>query len=372
MLTLFYVLGLHGDPSTECARWYLLMSLQLLQFLLVLGRLYNMESERRSGRVIGVVAYAVRDSEISIMLSLLMLTQITSPSVALSLRDLLVEHALELYGTLVGVTLASLALFPKNILPLGHKVAVAACLVTRCIPTLVLLPLSVSSDLTMVSDATIVSLLAVELYVSYFANRRIHAAVMLLCCLSLINALATMALVTLYVVGMLADLSYSTRIPLFVPIRNVFIDGVYDLCHIGHKKVMEHALQYGNRLVVGVLTDEDCVGYKRRPIMTTEERCREVASCRFVSEVISGSPCDGLTEAFLTKHNIHVVVCGEEYNKPDDKYYAVPRKLGILKTAPRTDGMSTSILIKRIQAANAEELVAKDKLRGESGVKDGQ
>ena len=96
--------------------------------------------------------------------------------------------------------------------------------------------------------------------------------------------------------------------------------------------------------------------------MTMEERMREVASCKWVSEVIPNAPADGIPEEFIKEHNIHCCVYGEEYNTPTDHYYAVPRKLGIAKTAPRTGGMSTSEIIKRIQSCSADEMAAKDKL----------
>jgi glycerol-3-phosphate cytidylyltransferase-like family protein len=45
-------------------------------------------------------------------------------------------------------------------------------------------------------------------------------------------------------------------------------------------------LNYGNRLFVGVMSDEDVMSYKHRaPIMTTEERCREVEVLRCVYKV---------------------------------------------------------------------------------------
>merc|ERR1712146_600925 len=143
--------------------------------------------------------------------------------------------------------------------------------------------------------------------------------------------------------------------------RNVYIDGVFDLCHIGHKRLIEYALSHGNRLVVGVLSDEDCVGYKRKPIMTLDERCTEVRSCRWVSQAIPSAPANGLTEEFLKEHNIHVVCYGEEYDTPTDHYYAAARKMGIGVTAPRTPGMSRSEIIRRISQADGGALEAKDK-----------
>jgi cytidyltransferase-like protein len=359
-------------PDAAWVKWYVLLVLQLAEFLLVLGRLANTvlnpNDKSIMGMLLGTVAYGIRESEISSSLLLFLFARLLFPSLAELGRSLLLAYSGTAYTAMMVLCITSLLLLGPKTMPKERRWSILLCLALRCFPMVLLLPLTTTTDLTIFSDAVVVSLLTIEVYVSHVASRRIHAAVIVICCMSLVNALTTVALVIFYLVGMLADLSYTTRIPLFVPIRNVFIDGVYDLCHIGHKRVMEHALQFGNRLLVGVLSDEDCVGYKRKPIMTTDERCREVASCRFVSEVIAGSPVDGLTEAFIKQHNIHVVVCGEEYNKPDDKYYAVPRRMGILKTAPRTEGMSTSVLIKRIQEANKDELVAKDKLRGESAV----
>lgn len=372
-LIFFEVIGLSGNaPEVNWAKWYVLLSLQLVEFLLVLGR--TADAASRNG-VLAWLSYSVRESEISgALLTLMCVQTFVFPQVAPFMKDFLLAFSGDMYRAMVVASMGSLLLLAGSSreggFTLQRRLAVAVCLALRCVPMVFLLPLTVTSEMSLISDAVVVSLLSIEVYTSHFAARRIHAAVIIICFLSLVNALFAIAATILYLTGLLADISYSTKTPLFVPIRNVFVDGVYDLCHIGHKKAMEYALRFGNRLVVGVLSDEDCVGYKRRPIMTTEERCREVMSCRFVSEVIPGSPVDGLTEEFLRKHNIHVVVCGAEYDKPDDKYYAVPRRMGILKTSPRTDGMSTSTLISRIQEANAEELVAKDKLRGESNVKE--
>jgi glycerol-3-phosphate cytidylyltransferase-like family protein len=101
--------------------------------------------------------------------------------------------------------------------------------------------------------------------------------------------------------------------------------------------------------LVGVMSDADVCKYKREPVMTLEERCAEVEALRCVYKVIPGAPCFGLTKEFLDEHKVHIVLASPEYNKPDDKYYKVPRELGILKIMPRTDGVSTSELIERIR-----------------------
>jgi cytidyltransferase-like protein len=56
-------------------------------------------------------------------------------------------------------------------------------------------------------------------------------------------------------------------------------------CHVGHHNVFMAALQYGNRLFVGVLSDESVAAYKRKPVMTTDERASVVATCKGVYKV---------------------------------------------------------------------------------------
>ena len=57
------------------------------------------------------------------------------------------------------------------------------------------------------------------------------------------------------------------NLPMFMNVTNVYVDGVYDLCHIGHKMQMQNALQFGNRLLVGLVSDENVYKYKSKCAM---------------------------------------------------------------------------------------------------------
>ena len=59
-------------------------------------------------------------------------------------------------------------------------------------------------------------------------------------------------LVIVYYIAVFADLCAYLNMPLMTVCRNVYCDGVYDLCHIGHKTLFRNALMFGNRLFVGV------------------------------------------------------------------------------------------------------------------------
>ena len=72
---------------------------------------------------------------------------------------------------------------------------------------------------------------------------------------------------------------------------------VADLLHIGHVTFLENAKSFGDKLIVGVLTDEATMGKKPKPTLSFDERSRIVNALRCVDEVIaqdSYSPLDNI------------------------------------------------------------------------------
>ena len=211
-----------------------------------------------------------------------------------------------------------------------------------------------------ISDGLFMAVLTSDITLAKMAGRELHPWVVLMSFAAVLNHGTILALVMVYYIAVFADLCSYLNMPLLTSCRNVYCDGVYDLCHIGHKLLFQNALQFGNRLFVGVVGDEDANTYKRPPIMTHDERCAEVEACKAVTKVIPNAPCFGITREFLDDHQIHVVAFGEEYcerypNPQDDPYYRVPREMGIASPLPRTQGLSTSDLIRRIQNARPAE-----------------
>jgi len=129
----------------------------------------------------------------------------------------------------------------------------------------------------------------------------------------------------------------------------IYCNGVYDMCHIGHQVLFQNAAKHG-RLIVGVHGDVACAGYKRPPMMSANERARQIAGCKGVWKVLKNAPLETITEELLQKYKIDIVAIGEEYLKGevnDDKWYRLPRETGKFVSMPRTDDISTSELIKR-------------------------
>lgn len=264
-------------------------------------------------------------------------------------------------------------------LTLGHskcwmRTGLILCYVFRAAP-LVLVHISpLGNEYTLrdvVLDGLFMSVITSDVIVSKMANRELHPFVVLFAMVSLINPLTIVGIVSFYYVALFVEISEYMNIPIFSVSRNVYVDGVYDLCHIGHKKQFENALAMGNRLLVGVVSDANVYKYKQKyPVMTLAERAAEVRALRMVSEVIEDCPCPApfewrqseglpptapiLDEAFIKKYRIHVVAHGEEYlpeklAKGAMDYYAIPRAMGICRPLPRTPGISTSELMKRMK-----------------------
>lgn len=67
----------------------------------------------------------------------------------------------------------------------------------------------------------------------------------------------------------------------------VYTAGVFDLLHIGHLRLLQRASELGDRLIVGVSTDELAREYKKlTPTVPYEERAALVAALRCVDEVV--------------------------------------------------------------------------------------
>jgi len=238
------------------------------------------------------------------------------------------------------------------------RFGLSASLLARFLPAIFLRFTDLASFhltvLDVICDGFFMAVLTSDITLAKMAGREVHPWVVLMSMCAVLSHPIVLTLVVTYYIAVFADLCSYLNMPLLTVCRNVFCDGVYDLCHIGHKTLFLNALTFGNRLFVGVVGDEDAKAYKRPPIMTHDERCAEVEACKSVTRVIPNSPCFGLTREFIEEHQIHVVAYGEEYlerwpNPDDDPYYGYVRKIGIARPLPRHDGLSTSDLIRRIQ-----------------------
>ena len=129
---------------------------------------------------------------------------------------------------------------------------------------------------------------------------------------------------------------------------------VADLFHYGHMNFLKQARSHGDYLLVGVHASDAVTVYKRRPIMSMEERVASVEGCRYVDEVVPNAPLE-IDREWIEKHKIDLVMHGDDFSSDLERLcYRVPMEMGIYRTVGYTDGISTSEIIERIKAADTE------------------
>ncbi|CEM08824.1 unnamed protein product [Vitrella brassicaformis CCMP3155] len=134
---------------------------------------------------------------------------------------------------------------------------------------------------------------------------------------------------------------------------SIYADGIFDLMHSGHFNAIRQARAMGDRLVVGVVSDEEALQTKGiRPIYTEQERGELVSGCKWVDDVMVGTPY-AVDMAFLEKTGCDYVAHGDDFAPCADgsDCYAEPRAAGRLKIFKRTEGISTTRLVSRLLMA---------------------
>jgi len=134
----------------------------------------------------------------------------------------------------------------------------------------------------------------------------------------------------------------------------VYVDGVFDLLHVGHVAMFHKARAIADdvTLIVGVVRDEDAASYKRPPVIRYEDRVAMVRECRAVDEVVEAQLV--LSSAFLERHQVQAVIHGDD--DAQSAFYAVPLEMGIMRYLPYTPRTSTTAIIARAQQLEAATL----------------
>ena len=101
--------------------------------------------------------------------------------------------------------------------------------------------------------------------------------------------------------------------------KRVLVDMSLTMLHHGHIRLLEKASKLGY-VVVALCTDEEIVKTKGfRPMLTFEHRKEIALAIRYVQEVVE---CKWLIdEEFLDKHNIDLLVHGDDNVNPFPRAY---------------------------------------------------
>jgi rfaE bifunctional protein nucleotidyltransferase chain/domain len=134
----------------------------------------------------------------------------------------------------------------------------------------------------------------------------------------------------------------------------VFTAGVWDILHVGHLNLLRRAKALGNRLIVGVLTDEAAERYKPRPVMPFEQRIELIAELRMVDGVAQVD--DTNATLVLQQLRPHILVHGSDILKKPNWEIGQTwmREQGLQYVVlPYTEGVSSTTLKTTVRARTA-------------------
>jgi len=126
----------------------------------------------------------------------------------------------------------------------------------------------------------------------------------------------------------------------------VYIPGVWDLLHVGHLTVLEAAAALGDRLIVGVPSDEVVRKDKgTSPIITLQDRLQMLSALRCVNCVLPYYRLEFLTHLQAIRPNILAVgeTWGAEQRHRDAEEW-VKKNGRQMVTLPYTPGISSSTI----------------------------
>ena len=130
------------------------------------------------------------------------------------------------------------------------------------------------------------------------------------------------------------------------PNRRVITFGTFDVFHVGHLRMLQRAMSFGNWLAVGVSSDQLNLEKKGRlPVYPFMERMQIIAAIRGVDYVFAEESLEEKFE-YISRCSADVFVIGEDWKGKFDhlNYFCEVVYL------PRTEGVSTTAVIEKIRS----------------------
>ncbi len=137
--------------------------------------------------------------------------------------------------------------------------------------------------------------------------------------------------------------------------KTVFTDGVFDMLHANHVSFLQEAKSYGDKLVVGVVSDAQARTFKRCPVIPEAERLQVVAALACVDEafIITAPLVASTMERVIAEYGVDKVVYSGD-STPE--FYVPAENAGMMhRPAYRAGVNSTKIIARVIALHNGEE-----------------
>ena len=122
--------------------------------------------------------------------------------------------------------------------------------------------------------------------------------------------------------------------------------GTFDLYHIGHKRILERASQYGD-LVVGISSDELNYSKKQKyPVYNFDERKEILDSIRYVKKTFKEESLEKKRQ-YILDHKADYLVMGNDWEGKFDSFSDICEVIYL----PRTENVSTTDVVSTIRSS---------------------
>jgi len=128
----------------------------------------------------------------------------------------------------------------------------------------------------------------------------------------------------------------------------IFTNGVFDILHTGHLEIIRFAKSLGDKLIVGINSDNSVKQLKgpQRPINSQNDRKKLLEALTEVDEVVIFDELD--TKKIISQISPSVVVKGGEWTAKEVRIRdKIPNTIAV-KVCPFVDNYSTTNIIKKI------------------------
>ena len=131
------------------------------------------------------------------------------------------------------------------------------------------------------------------------------------------------------------------------------VNGVFDLFHVGHVRLLKRAKEMFKEVVVTVDSDELTIKEKRRPIFQQNERIEILKACRYVDDVVVVDRAYGphafdpaKVDEFMEQYKIDAVFVAADDEEYVKYWFGYLFSQGRVVIVPRTKDISTTHVIK--------------------------
>lgn len=138
--------------------------------------------------------------------------------------------------------------------------------------------------------------------------------------------------------------------------KTIITYGTFDLFHVGHVRLLKRLSELGDKLIVGISSDEFNLGKGKESFFSYQERAEIVGACKYVDEVFPEHNWEQKVDD-IKKYGADIFAIGNDW---EGKFDFLKEHCEVVYLS-RTESISTTSIKKRLSHYNNADLDAVEK-----------